>query len=81
MGASEPSEIDIVVTTDADSDPASVAPRLRDAGMRVGETLAAAGVVTGSAAPDRLGALRDVDGVLAVEAGREIHLPPPGEPQ
>lgn len=81
MASPPASNIDIVVTVAADDDAASVAGRLRDAGMRVSETLAAAGVVTGAAPAAELGALRDLEGVLAVEPARDVQLPPPGAPQ
>lgn len=74
-------DIALVVMVAADEDAATVAGRLADAGMRVGETLPAAGVVTGSAAAGAMPALRGVRGVAAVEPSREVRLPPPGAPQ
>lgn len=56
---------------------AAVVDALRDAGLRVGEVLAAAGVVTGTADSDRIASLSAVPGVVSVEQARTIGLPPP----
>lgn len=78
MTSDEPRAIDVVVTIDPDA--VSVVTGLRRAGMEVRETLASAGVVTGSVAPDALGALRAVDGVQAVEPSTDVSIPPPEAP-
>lgn len=52
-----------------------VVEALRDRGMQVDAVLEGLGMVTGSA-PDAE-ALRQVEGVSAVDAGMEHHLPPP----
>jgi hypothetical protein len=58
-----------------------IAAALQEAGLRLGQVLAATGVVTGSveddAAAERLAA---VDGVAAVEPVQEIFIPPPDAP-
>jgi hypothetical protein len=59
------------------TDLAAVVDALRDAGLRVGEVLAAAGVVTGTADSERISSLSAVSGVVSVEAARTIGLPPP----
>ena len=58
-----------------------VAAALRSAGLRLGEVLPSAGVVTG--AVDDLAlvpALEAVEGVAKVEPAQEFRLPPPDEP-
>jgi CheY-like chemotaxis protein len=58
-----------------------VAAALRDAGLRLGSTLPATGVITGSVEDEAaLEALAAVDGVAAVERAQEIQIPPPDEP-
>lgn len=71
--------IPVIVAVDEDhlSDLVAVLDALRDAGLRVGEVLAVAGVVTGTADSDRLSSLSAVPGVVSVEAERTIGLPPP----
>jgi hypothetical protein len=59
------------------SDLAAVVDALRDAGLRVGEVLTAAGVVTGTADSERIPSLSAVPGVVSVGAARTIGLPPP----
>jgi hypothetical protein len=59
------------------ADLGAVVDALRDAGLRVGEVLAAAGVVTGTADSERISSLSAVPGVVSVEAARTIGLPPP----
>jgi len=58
-----------------------VAAALQRAGLRLDESLPAAGVITGAvedaAAIESLSA---VEGVAAVEQASEIQLPPPDEP-
>ena len=49
-----------------------VAGELRAAGMNVTETLHNLGIVVGWVAPGGVERLRDVRGVLAVEASREV---------
>jgi hypothetical protein len=73
--------VGVVVAVDDErlADLAAVVGALRDAGLRVGEVLAAAGVVTGTADSDRISSLSAVPGVVSVEAARTIGLPPPGE--
>jgi hypothetical protein len=53
---------------------------LRGAGMDVEQVLDAIGAVTGFASPGQIEIIRRVPGVAAVEASREIRLPPPGSP-
>jgi hypothetical protein len=64
----EPERFDDVVTAAA------------SVGLVVEEEMPEAGVVAGSIDPKRLRALRDVDGVEAVERERTIQLPPPDSP-
>jgi hypothetical protein len=53
---------------------------LTRAGLRVEQTLAEAGVITGRARAVALAALAAVPGVTAVEISRTVQLPPPGSP-
>ena len=55
--------------------------RVRRAGLKDGQILAAAGVITGTANADSLDDLARVRGIRAAEADRTIQLPPPTEPQ
>ena len=56
-----------------------VVARLRAAGLEVEQVLEESGVVLGSAAPERLPALRAVRGAT-VEAQRSFQLEPPDSP-
>lgn len=49
-----------------------VAGELRAAGMNVTETLHTLGIVVGWIDPSRLDGLRQVEGVVAVEASRQV---------
>jgi hypothetical protein len=71
--------IPVVVTVEDEylTDLVAVVDALRAAGLRVGEVLAVAGVVTGTAERDRMSSLSAVPGVAAVEAARTFGLPPP----
>ena len=55
--------------------------RVRRAGLKDGQILASAGVITGTANADSLDDLARVRGIRAAEADRTIQLPPPAEPQ
>ena len=58
-----------------------VAAALQTAGLRLGEVLAATGVVTGSVADAAaMDSLRAVEGVEAVEPVQEVFIPPPDAP-
>lgn len=72
-------DIEILVSVDdAHADRlAEVAEGLRHAGMRVEQTLEALGTLTGYCDPASLDDLRRVDGVVSVEASREVEIPPP----
>jgi hypothetical protein len=70
----------VSVADDRLADMSTVADALRDAGMRVGEVLSAAGVVTGTVDSERLPSLSAVPGVADVESERTIQLPPPDSP-
>jgi len=59
----------------------SVAAALQSAGLRLGEVLAATGVVTGSVADaTAMQTLSAVEGVAAVEPAQEVFIPPPDAP-
>ncbi len=62
------------------ADLSAVVDALRDAGLRVGEVLTAAGVVTGTADSDRISSLSAVPGVADVEPAGTFQLPPPDSP-
>ena len=58
-----------------------MAAALQEAGLRLGQTLPATGVITGAVEDaTALEAIAAVDGVAAVEQVQEIQLPPPDEP-
>ncbi len=58
-----------------------MAAALQAAGLRLGVTLPATGVITGTVDDEAaLAALDAVEGVGAVERAQEIQLPPPDEP-
>jgi hypothetical protein len=67
--ASSSKQIDILVSVDDKhlDQIHSVSKRLRSKGMAVTEVLEISGVITGSAQPESLAALRNVPGVAAVE--------------
>jgi len=69
---------EVVVSIAPGASATAVADALARAGLRDGQVLEAAGIVTGSA--DDPEALRGVDGVEAVEAARSIQIPPPDAP-
>jgi hypothetical protein len=55
-----------------------VAAALQEAGLRLQSTLPATGVITGAA--EDPAALEAVPGVAAVEAARDVGVPPPDSP-
>ena len=57
-----------------------VVRHLRAAGLQVGSVQEIIGVVTGTVSDDRLGALRAVPGVAAVDEVRDFQLAPPDAP-
>jgi hypothetical protein len=65
----------VVVTVSGEID--EVAERLRAAGMKVGQVLAAIGIITGSVQAGRREALADIAGVVAVEPERAVSIAPP----
>ncbi len=65
-----------VALTDPRELPA-VLKRLRQAGFVTRQVLEEVGVVSGSIPPDKLEALRRVEGVAEVEPDRTVQLPPP----
>lgn len=69
----------VIVAVDP-ADFAAAVAGLRAAGLEVAEELPAIGTVTGSVTADRLAGLADVPGVEAVDADRDIGLPPPASP-
>lgn len=73
--------VTLVVDDDGLDDLEATLRRVRRAGLRDGEILAAVGVITGTANRATLGNLARVRGIRAAEADRTIQLPPPGEPQ
>ena len=57
-----------------------VVESLRATGMQVEQVLGSLGIVTGSAPPDALDALRGVEGVDSVDEQLSYQLPPPDSP-
>ncbi|MGH3758895.1 hypothetical protein [Actinophytocola sp.] len=70
----------VSVADDQLADLPAVVDALRDAGLRLGEVLIAAGVVTGTVDSDRISSLSAVPGVVDVERERTVGLPPPDSP-
>ena len=73
--------VTLLVDDDSLGDLDGVLRRARKAGLRDGQVLAAAGVITGTARPESLHELSQVRGIRAAEADRTIQLPPPDQPQ
>jgi len=55
----------------------AVLHELARAQVRVDAELRAIGTISARVPPDRLAAIGDIDGVLAVEPEREVHISPP----
>ena len=81
--AADPGHVGVTLLVDDDSldDLDGVLRRARRAGLRDGQVLAAAGVITGTAPADTIHELSLVRGIRAAEPERTIHLPPPDQPQ
>lgn len=79
MAGKSVAKVEVVVTVeDGHLDKiAAVAQRLKAAGLTASQTLAAAGVITGSVAPHGVASLKKVAGVRAVEASRGVQIAPP----
>ncbi len=54
-----------------------VARKAREAGLEVDEEMPDLGLLTGTVAPEKLGALQRIKGIRAVETQRTIRVPPP----
>ena len=67
----------ITVTVSADADPEVVAEGLRAAGVTVEQVLLAVGVIIGTVPAERIAALAELPGVVAVEPEQTFRLPPP----
>ncbi len=80
QGSPGESRAEVTVLLEDGGDVPAVLERLRAAGLSVGETLEASGVVTGSAPASATDALRAVDGVAKVEVARDFQLPPSDSP-
>ena len=72
-------EIDVIVSVDEGrlDDFAKIVKAMRGAGLKVGEEMAAVGVVAGSVEAKALPKLRQVDGVSQVEQSRSYNIAPP----
>ena len=72
--------IDVTVLVDDDHLDAmdEMAAALQDAGLRLQSTLPATGVITGAVEDPAM--LEAVPGVAAVEAARDVGVPPPDSP-
>ena len=81
--AADPGHVGVTLLVDDDSldDLDGVLRRARKAGLRDGQVLAAAGVITGTAPADTIHELSLVRGIRAAEPERKIQLPPPDQPQ
>ena len=73
--------VTLLVDDDSLDDLDGVLRRARKAGLRDGQVLAAAGVITGTAPADTIHELSLVRGIRAAEPERTIQLPPPDQPQ
>ena len=83
VAATDPGPVGVTLLVDDDSldDLDGVLRRARKAGLRDGQVLAAAGVITGTAPADTIHELSLVRGIRAAEPERKIQLPPPDQPQ
>jgi hypothetical protein len=72
--------INLLVATDRTKDQRRIAADLRSAGLHITRELPRIGVITGSADEHTVGRLRDVGGVLKVEAEWEYRFPSPSSP-
>ena len=72
-------EVDVVVSVDESrlNDFSKIVKAMRGAGLKVGEEMAAIGVVAGSVEAKALPKLRQVDGVAQVEPSRSYGIAPP----
>jgi hypothetical protein len=73
-------QVVISVADDQVDDMSTVVDALRAAGLRVGEVLDSAGVVTGTVDGAAVAALSAVPGVVDVERSRVYRVPPPDSP-
>ena len=73
-------QVVISVADDQVDDMSTVVDALRAAGLRVGEVLDSAGIVTGTVDGAALASLSAVPGVLDVERSRVYQVPPPESP-
>ena len=73
-------QVEVVVSVDDDhmAQVSQVAARLRKLGLNQPEVQPAIGTISGVVPEDRIGELRKVAGVAAVEKSREYQLPDPG---
>jgi hypothetical protein len=71
-----------VVTVADDAVPRiqQVADGLTAKGMKVNQIMPVTGVITGSYAPSKAAALKDVGGVMSVDEEAVAELPPPDSP-
>ena len=79
MAGKSRAKVEVVVTVeDAHLDKmVAVALRLKIAGLTASQTLASAGIVTGSVAQHAVAGLKKVVGVRAVETSRGVQIAPP----
>ena len=73
-------QVVISVADDQVDDMSTVVDALRAAGLRVGEVLDSAGIVTGTVVGEALASLSAVPGVVDVERSRVYRVPPPESP-
>lgn len=73
-------QVVISVADDQVDDMSTVVDALRAAGLRVGEVLDSAGIVTGTVDGEAVASLSAVPGVLDVERSRVYQVPPPESP-
>ena len=73
-------QVVISVADDQVDDLSTVVDALRAAGLRVGEVLDSAGIVTGTVDGEALASLSAVPGVVDVERSRVYQVPPPESP-
>jgi hypothetical protein len=74
---SNKTDVNVAIADEHLDDVSAVLRRLTAAGLEVHRTLPTIGTVTGAIDQDRLDALREVEGVTAVEQAREVGVPPP----
>jgi hypothetical protein len=73
-------EVAVTLVVGADADSEAVRAACRAFGLADERWLPRLRILTGRIAPDRIGALGQIEGVRSVERAGTVQLPPPGSP-